>query len=67
MRRRFAWRNSPIPAPLMVDYLIQVAQSALTSHHQIVDGEAMDGPHGKLTIKKNGVHGEENSDPRTRP
>jgi hypothetical protein len=49
--------QQPDPAPLMVDYLIQVAQSALTSHHQIVDGEAMDGPHGKLTIKKNGGAG----------
>jgi hypothetical protein len=44
--------QQPDAAPLMVDYLLQVAQSVLTSHHQIVDGEAMDGPHGKLTIKK---------------
>ena len=45
------------PCPAMADYLFQVAQSVLTSHHQIAGGEAMDGPHGKLTIRKNGVPG----------
>jgi hypothetical protein len=39
------------PAPLMVDYLFQVAQYVLTSHHQITDGEKMDSPHGTMRIK----------------
>src|SRR5712692_302534 len=49
--------QQPDAAPLMVNYLFQVAQSALTSHHQIAHGETMDSPHGKLKIKKSSVHG----------
>ncbi|HYU47741.1 MAG TPA: hypothetical protein VEK84_16390 [Terriglobales bacterium] len=43
--------RQPDPAPLMVDYLLQVAQYVLTSHHQIKDGEKMDSPHGIMRIK----------------
>jgi len=43
--------RQPDPAPLMVDYLFQVAQYVLTSHHKIKDGEKMDGPHGTMRIK----------------
>jgi len=51
--------EQPDPAPLMVDYLFQVAQYVLTSHHQIKDGEKMDSPHGAMRIKsaKSGGHG----------
>jgi len=49
--------QQPDAAPLMVNYLFQVAQSALTSHHQIAHGETMDSPHGELKIKKSSVHG----------
>lgn len=44
-------------SPLMVDYLFQVAQSVLTSHHSIPDGETIDSPRGKLTIEKGGAPG----------
>ena len=43
--------EQPDPAPLMVDYLFQVAQYVLTSHRQIKDGEKMDSPHGTMRIK----------------
>jgi hypothetical protein len=43
--------QQPDPAPLMVDYLFQVAQYVLTSHHQIKDGEKMDSPHGTMRIQ----------------
>ncbi|MBZ5654104.1 MAG: hypothetical protein LAO56_02370 [Acidobacteriia bacterium] len=43
--------RQPDPAPLMVEYLFQVAQYVLTSHHQIKDGEKMDSPHGTMRIK----------------
>jgi hypothetical protein len=49
--------QQPDAAPLMVDYLFHVAQSALTSHHQIGDGETIDGPHGKLKIGKGSAPG----------
>jgi hypothetical protein len=49
--------QQPDAAPLMVNYLFQVAQSALTSHHQIAHGETMDSPHGKLKIKKSTAPG----------
>jgi hypothetical protein len=42
--------HQPDPAPLMVDYLFQVAQYVLTSHHRIKDGEQIDGPHGAMRI-----------------
>lgn len=45
------------PAPLMVDYLFQVAQYVLTSHHQIKEGEKMDGPHGTMRIKSASARG----------
>jgi hypothetical protein len=44
--------NQPDAAPLMVDYLFQVALSLLNSHHSISEGETVDGPHGRLTIKR---------------
>jgi len=43
--------RQPDPAPLMVDYLFQVAQYVLTSHHRIKGGEKMDSPHGTMRIK----------------
>jgi len=43
--------RQPDPAPLMADYLFQVAQYVLTSHHQIKDGEKMESPHGTMRIK----------------
>jgi len=46
--------RQPDPAPLMVDYLFQVAQYVLTSHHQIKDGEKMDSPHGTMRLKSAG-------------
>jgi hypothetical protein len=51
--------QQPDPAPLMVDYLFQVAQYVLTSHHQIKDGEKMESPHGTMRIKSatSGDHG----------
>ena len=49
--------QQPDAAPPMVNYLFQVAQSALTSHHQIAHGETMDSPHGKLKIKKSTARG----------
>ncbi len=39
------------PAPLMIDYLFQVAQYVLASHHRIRDGEKMEGPHGILKVR----------------
>jgi hypothetical protein len=44
-------------SPLMLHYVFQVAQSVLTSHHQIADGEIMDSPHGKLRAKRIGAPG----------
>ena len=44
-------------APLMVDYMFHVAQSVLTSHQSIPDGETMDSPQGKLKIAKSGAPG----------
>jgi len=51
--------HQPDPAPLMVDYLFQVAQYVLTSHHRIKDGEKIDGPHGtmRITSATSGDHG----------
>jgi hypothetical protein len=51
--------HQPDPAPLMVDYLFQVAQYVLTSHHRIKDGEQIDGPHGamRITSATSGDHG----------
>jgi hypothetical protein len=43
--------SQPDPAPLMIDYLFQVAQYVLTSHHKIRDGERMLGPHGTLKVR----------------
>jgi hypothetical protein len=43
--------EQPDPAPSMVDFLFQVAQYVLASHHQIKDGEKMHGPHGTMKIK----------------
>ena len=43
--------QQPDAAPLMVDYLFQVAQSLLTSHPRIVEGETVDSPHGCLKVK----------------
>jgi hypothetical protein len=42
--------QQPDAAPLMVDYLYQIAQSLLVSHHPIHDGGSVDGPHGRLRI-----------------
>ena len=44
--------QQPDPAPLMVDYLFQLALSLVTSHHPIAEGETVDGPHGPLRISK---------------
>ncbi len=44
-------------APLMLRYMFQVAQSVLTSHHQIAGGDIIDSPHGKLAVKQIGVAG----------
>jgi hypothetical protein len=49
--------HQPDPASLMIDFLFQVAQSVLTSHHTILDGETMDSPCGQLRIEKGGVPG----------
>jgi hypothetical protein len=49
--------SQPEVVPGMVDYLLQVAQSALTSHHSIPDGDTIDSPHGKMEIKKSGALG----------
>jgi hypothetical protein len=46
-----ALASQPDPAPLMIDYLFQVAQYVLTSHHKIRDGEQMRGPHGNLQVR----------------
>jgi hypothetical protein len=49
--------HQPDPASLMIDFMFQVAQSVLTSHHLILEDETMDSPHGRLKIEKNGVPG----------
>ena len=49
--------QQPDATPLMVDYLLHVAQSVLTSHQAIPDGQTMDSPQGKLKIEKSGVPG----------
>jgi hypothetical protein len=49
--------QQPASAPRMIEYLFHVGQSLLTSHHFIADGEAMESPHGKLTIENSGVAG----------
>ncbi len=46
-----ALAGQPDAAPLMIDYLFQIAQFMLTSHHQIRNGEKMDGPHGVMRIR----------------
>ncbi len=46
-----ALAGQPDAAPLMIDYLFQIAQYMLTSHHQIKNGEKMDGPHGVMQIR----------------
>lgn len=46
-----ALAGQPDAAPLMIDYLFQIAQYMLTSHHQIQNGEKMDGPHGVMKIR----------------
>ena len=38
-------------APLMIDYLYQVALYVLTSYHRIKSGEKIDSPHGAKTIR----------------
>jgi hypothetical protein len=43
--------HQPDTAPLMVDYLFQVAHYVLTSHHKIKDGEKMASPNGILKIR----------------
>jgi hypothetical protein len=49
--------QQPDATPLMVDYLLHVAQSVLTSHQAIPDGQTMDSPQGKLKIEKSGAPG----------
>ena len=49
--------QQPDAGPLMVDYIFHVAQSVLTSHQSIPDGQTMDSPQGKLKIEKSGVPG----------
>ena len=49
--------QQPDATPLMVDYLLHVAQSVLTSHQAIPDGQTMDSPQGRLKIEKSGVPG----------
>jgi hypothetical protein len=49
--------HQPDPASLMIDFMFQVAQSVLTSHHLILEDETMDSPHGRLKIEKSGVPG----------
>lgn len=44
--------QQPDSAPLMVDYLFQLALSLLSSQHPIADGDTVDGPHGRLKISK---------------
>jgi hypothetical protein len=43
--------QQPDPAPLMVDYLFQLALSLLTSPHPIAEGGTVEGPHGPLKVK----------------
>ena len=38
-------------APLMVEYLFQVALSLLDSHPRIVEGKTVDSPHGRLKVR----------------
>lgn len=42
--------QQPDPAPLMADYLFQLALSLITSRHPIAVGGTVDGPHGPLKI-----------------
>jgi hypothetical protein len=44
--------QQPDPAPLMVDYLFQLALSLLTSSHPITAGGTVEGPHGLLKISQ---------------
>ena len=44
--------QQPDSAPLMVEYLFQLALSLLGSQHPIAEGETVDGPHGRLKISK---------------
>jgi len=43
--------QQPDAAPLMVDYLFQVALSLLTSRHSVMEDEILDSPHGPLKIR----------------
>ena len=43
--------DQPDAAPLMVDYLFQVALSLLNSRHPIAEGETLESPHGRLKVK----------------
>jgi len=43
--------QQPDAAPLMVDYLFEVALSLLGSRPKIVEGETVDSPHGRLKVR----------------
>ena len=44
--------QQPDSAPLMVDYLFQLALSLLSSQHPIAEGDTVNGPHGRLKISR---------------
>jgi hypothetical protein len=44
-------RQQPDAAPLMVDYVLQMALSLLISRHPIAGGETLAGPHGRIEVK----------------
>lgn len=59
--------QQPDPAPLMVDYLSQLALSLLTSPHPIAAGGIVDGPHGCLRVRSGTPEDREKDfNPRTR-
>lgn len=43
--------KQPDAAPLMVDYLYQVALSLLNTRHPIAEADIVDSPHGRLKVK----------------
>jgi len=43
--------NQPDAAPLMVEYVFQVALSELGSRHPVREGDQLNGPHGSLKVK----------------
>lgn len=49
--------KQPDPAPLIIDYMWHVAQSVLSSNCSIANGHTLDGPHGRLKIKKSEAAG----------